>query len=58
VPFLSHFWDFWVEEFSERLLPLTRFLEALDLGEVGIAFYPGNVGHRDNKKEVKEQGSP
>jgi hypothetical protein len=24
---------------------------------VGIAFYPGNVGHRDNKKEVKEQGS-
>jgi hypothetical protein len=37
-----------------RLLPLTRFLEALDLGEVGIFFYPGNVGHRGDKKEVKE----
>jgi hypothetical protein len=24
---------------------------------VGIFFYPGNVGHRGDKKEVKEWGS-
>jgi hypothetical protein len=33
---------------------LTRFLEALDIGEVGITFYPGNMGHRGERKEVKE----
>jgi hypothetical protein len=40
--------------FSARLLPLTTFLKALGLGEVGIVFYPGNVGHRGDKKKVKE----
>jgi hypothetical protein len=32
VPLLSHCWGFWVVGFSVRLLPFTRFLEALDLG--------------------------
>jgi hypothetical protein len=58
VPFLSHCWGFWVMGLCVRLLPLRRFPEALDVGVMGIAFYPGNVGHRGGKKEkVKERGS-